>query len=447
MEYDEEAITWKSFKDKFLEKYFPTSAKIEREQEFLALRQSGMSVQEYIDKFEYLIRFYSQHMTEGWKCQRFEQGLRYDLRRMIVPLDIKKFLALVEKMKKVELLEMNRNRVERTRKNKFNGGKSGKKPYQRPQPLMLAAVKCFECGGAHYKRDCLKLSRVKVEEKRCFVCNKLGHFTHVCPDKKITHAQQQPSSSGAKPKIVERVFALTGEEATKPGNLILDTCLLFGICVHVLFDFRATHCFVSSTCLKDFILPVSNLRYELVVSTPTSGQISTSSVCVRCSIVVTERKFKVNLIFLPLQGLDVILRMDWLIANHVLLDCGRQQVFPDLGGLDLISTQEVLKDVSDGAMCFEVQTTGILVVEEFVDFFPYEVPGLPPSKEVKFSIDLVPGARPVSMAPSIEGGGSAEVGTSKDGVRSKKFCGPSWVLQEVRRRFLQDSGSFDAVDL
>ncbi|XP_052735879.1 uncharacterized protein LOC128197680 [Vigna angularis] len=219
MESDEEAITWNSFKDKFLEKYFPTSAKIEREQEFLALRQSGMSVQEYIDRFEYLIRFYSQHMTEGWKCQRFEQGLRYDLRRMIVPLEIKKFPALVEKTKKVELLEMNRNRVDKTQKDKFIRGKPWKKPYQRPQPLMRTAVKCFECGGAHYKKDCPKLSGVKVEEKRCFVCNKLGHFAHVCPEKKIAYAPQQPSSSGVKPKIAGRVFALTGEEAAKPETI------------------------------------------------------------------------------------------------------------------------------------------------------------------------------------------------------------------------------------
>jgi len=41
----------------------------------------------------------------------------------------------------------------------------------------------------------------------------------------------------------------------------------------------------------------------------------------------------------------------------------------------------------------------IPVVHEFEDVFPDEVPGLPPSREVEFSIDLVPGTGPVSMAP------------------------------------------------
>jgi len=39
------------------------------------------------------------------------------------------------------------------------------------------------------------------------------------------------------------------------------------------------------------------------------------------------------------------------------------------------------------------------VVHEFEDVFLDEVPGLPPSREVEFSIDLIPGIGPVSMAP------------------------------------------------
>ena len=41
----------------------------------------------------------------------------------------------------------------------------------------------------------------------------------------------------------------------------------------------------------------------------------------------------------------------------------------------------------------------ILVVQEFEDVFSEEVPGLPPHREVEFSINLVPETGPVSMAP------------------------------------------------
>jgi len=41
----------------------------------------------------------------------------------------------------------------------------------------------------------------------------------------------------------------------------------------------------------------------------------------------------------------------------------------------------------------------IPVVDEYVDVFPDEIPELPPSRDVDFTIDLIPGADLVSMAP------------------------------------------------
>jgi len=53
---------------------------------------------------------------------------------------------------------------------------------------------------------------------------------------------------------------------------------------------------------------------------------------------VAGRRFKVNLVCLPLEGLDVILGMDWGSNNHIIIDCGRHSlVFPEHEGLELIS--------------------------------------------------------------------------------------------------------------
>jgi len=38
-------------------------------------------------------------------------------------------------------------------------------------------------------------------------------------------------------------------------------------------------------------------------------------------------------------------------------------------------------------------------VEEYADVFLDEIPELPPSRDVDFSIDLIPGAGPMSTAP------------------------------------------------
>ena len=41
----------------------------------------------------------------------------------------------------------------------------------------------------------------------------------------------------------------------------------------------------------------------------------------------------------------------------------------------------------------------IIVVNEFLDIFPDELPGLPLDREIEFAMDLAPGIEPVSKAP------------------------------------------------
>jgi hypothetical protein len=48
---------------------------------------------------------------------------------------------------------------------------------------------------------------------------------------------------------------------------------------------------------------------------------------------------------------------------------------------------------------FNLATKSISVVEEFVDVFPEELPGMPPEREVEFYIDLIPGTVPIAKRP------------------------------------------------
>jgi hypothetical protein len=47
----------------------------------------------------------------------------------------------------------------------------------------------------------------------------------------------------------------------------------------------------------------------------------------------------------------------------------------------------------------EAKLEDILVVNEFMDVFPQELPGMPPDREIEFTIDLKPGTAPISQAP------------------------------------------------
>jgi hypothetical protein len=47
----------------------------------------------------------------------------------------------------------------------------------------------------------------------------------------------------------------------------------------------------------------------------------------------------------------------------------------------------------------EAKLEDIPVVNEFMDVFPQELPGMPPDREIEFTIDLKPGTAPISQAP------------------------------------------------
>ena len=149
------------------------------------------------------------------------------------------------------------------------------------------------------------------------------------------------------------MYAMTGTEATDSGNLVVGCGLIGEKPRCVLFDSGATHSFVSESYVLELGMPVSELQFDLVVSTPASGLVRTSFVCARCPVEVEGRMSKVNLICLPLQGLNVILGMDWLSNNRVLIDCWEKKLlFSDIEEPKLLSSQGVLKEIKEGAQCF-----------------------------------------------------------------------------------------------
>ena len=94
---------------------------------------------------------------------------------------------------------------------------------------------------------------------------------------------------------------MRGAESSQSPYLIQGMCLVSGKLLYVLFDSGVTHSFISHDCVKHLQLTISSLPHSLVVSTPTNISLVTSSVCVKCPIIVENRKFLVDLVCLPLQ--------------------------------------------------------------------------------------------------------------------------------------------------
>jgi len=62
-------------------------------------------VQEYVNRFEHLARYYSQAISEEWRCLNFERGLRHELKRVVTPLRERRFPVLMGQAKSAEHLE------------------------------------------------------------------------------------------------------------------------------------------------------------------------------------------------------------------------------------------------------------------------------------------------------------------------------------------------------
>ena len=66
----------------------------------------------------------------------------------------------------------------------------------------------------------------------------------------------------------------------------------------------------------------------------------------------------------------------------------------------------MLRKGCQGYLAYMVETgkEGIVmdqipIVREFSNVFPDDIVGLPPDREVEFTIDLIPGAEPISIPP------------------------------------------------
>ncbi|XP_017420373.1 uncharacterized protein LOC108330397 [Vigna angularis] len=187
-------ITWAVFRNKFYEEYFPDSVRYAKEVEFLQLVQGAKTVSEYTNTFKHLLRFNTMATSEVWQCRKFENGLRSDLKVLISSLCIRSFPAMVERTK---VLEKNMAEAEQQKNQQATRGpilsrtnlNRNRTPYARPvqssgsQALVVAgqsgqqgAIKCFQCGGPHFRSVCPQL----VGGKYCTRCRRNGHLEKEC---------------------------------------------------------------------------------------------------------------------------------------------------------------------------------------------------------------------------------------------------------------------------
>ncbi|XP_058740934.1 uncharacterized protein LOC131613264 [Vicia villosa] len=462
LEITGEVITWAVFSREFLRKYFLEDVRGKKQIEFLELKQRNSAITEYAAKFVEHVQFYPHYTAETAefsKCIKFESGLRPEIKRAIGYQQIRRFPKLVNSCRIYE--EDSRahsahykSLSEKRGKQNMNRGRpydapadrgkhkmtDGKRPSGRGVPPN--PVKCYRCGGMdHRANEC------QSDVKKCFKCGRLGHVVADCranvptcfncgEQGHISNNCQMPKKS----QTYGKVFALAGSQPTSVDRLIQGTCYIHDTPLIAIIDTGATHLFISAECVKRLGLVPSTLGREMVIDTPSMGSVTTSLVCLNCPLSILGKDFGVDLICLPLNGLDVILGMNWLEFNHVYINCYTKTLLflsseeEELVGY--LTTKELRALLEEEAKVFAIFASlcvagkmsiiELPMVCEFPEVFPDNVSELPPEREIEFTIDLISGTRSISMAPyRMSTSELAELKSQLGELLDKKFIRPS----------------------
>ena len=114
-------------------------------------------------------------------------------------------------------------------------------------------------------------------------------------------------------------------EPTDP-SVIQGTFLLLRLWERVLFDFGASHSFITASCVNVLGLKVESLEKPLHVSSPLGIRVRIDKICRDCELEISRILLMVDLRVMDISDFDVILGMDWLMAYRVVIDCDRRRV-------------------------------------------------------------------------------------------------------------------------
>ncbi|GKC10654.1 putative reverse transcriptase domain-containing protein [Tanacetum coccineum] len=203
---------------------------------------------------------------------------------------------------------------------------------------------------------------------KCNICNKVGHLTKNCRNKKPTTGSNQ-----------------------LPVTVVCHACGEKG---HYTNQCRKTNINAQG---RAYMLKDRNAHQDPNVTfydiEMADGNLVRTNIVIKgCTLTLLNQPFKINLMLIKHGSFDVVIGMDWLSKYHAKILCDEKVIHIPINGETLII--RVMEKKSD-----EKRLEDIPVVKEFSDVFPEDLPGLPPVRQVEFQIDLIPGAAPVARTP------------------------------------------------
>ncbi|GJV42704.1 putative reverse transcriptase domain-containing protein [Tanacetum coccineum] len=118
--------------------------------------------------------------------------------------------------------------------------------------------------------------------------------------------------------------------------------------------------------------------------------VSMNTVLKGCTLNLVNHLFEIDLMPIELSTFDVIIGMDWLVKHDAVIVCARKYIER---GCHLFLARVTEKKPK------EKRLKDVPIIHDFPEVFPDDLPRLPPSRQIEFRIDLLPGDAPIARAP------------------------------------------------
>ncbi|GKF27036.1 putative reverse transcriptase domain-containing protein, partial [Tanacetum coccineum] len=216
---------------------------------------------------------------------------------------------------------------------------------------------------------------------KCNTCNKVGHFTKNCRNKRpatgsnqlpvtvISHACREKghyTNQFQKTNInaLGRAYMLRKKNAHQDPNVVTSTFLLNQHLARVLFDSGADKRFISISLDSMLnILPITiDTFYDIEMAD--RNLVSTNTVLQGTTLTLLNQLFEIVLMPIKLGSFDVIVGMDWSSKYHARIICDEKIVHIPIDGETLIIRAQVMEKKSN-----KKRLEDIPIVREFPEVF------------------------------------------------------------------------------